>query len=159
MTYRIGQGYDVHPLVKGRRLVLGGETIPFESGLQGFSDADVVLHALGDALLGAVGLGDIGTHFPPGDPRWRDADSAELLQGIVEMTADAGYRVVNCDLTVIAEAPKLQRYVGRIRERISEILGVTPSEVSCKATTHEGLGSLGRGEGIAALAVVLVQQV
>ena len=158
MTYRIGQGYDVHPLVEGRRLVLGGEEIPFDRGLQGFSDADVVLHALGDALLGALGLGDIGKHFPPGDPRWRDADSANLLKKIVEMVAQNSFRVVNCDVTVIAEAPQLGPHAGRIRQRIGGLLGLSAAEVSLKATTHEGLGSLGRGEGIAALAVVLLEK-
>lgn len=158
MTYRIGQGYDVHPLVQDRRLVLGGVEIPFDRGLQGFSDADVVLHALGDALLGALALGDIGTHFPPGEARWRDADSAELLKAVVEMTSAQGYRVVNCDVTVIAEVPRLAPYADRIRDRIGEILGLERTGVSFKATTHERLGSLGRGEGIAALAVVLVEQ-
>ena len=158
MTYRIGQGYDVHPLVEGRRLVLGGEEIPFDRGLQGVSDADVVLHALGDALLGASGLGDIGTHFPPDDPRWKDADSVDLLERIVEMVVDLGFRVVNCDMTVIAEAPKLGPYSDSIRHRIGELLDLSHSEVSFKATTHERLGSLGRGEGIAALAVVLLER-
>lgn len=159
MTYRIGQGYDVHPLVEGRRLVLGGVEIPFDRGLEGFSDADVVLHALGDSLLGALGLGDIGTHFPPGDPRWQDADSAVLLKKIVEMISERSYRVVNCDLTVIAEAPKLEPHAERIRQRIGALLELSPSAVGLKATTHEGLGSLGRGEGIAALAVVLLERV
>ena len=156
MSFRIGQGYDVHPLVEGRRLVLGGVEIPFESGLRGHSDADVVLHALSDALLGAVGLGDIGTHFPPDDPRWHNADSAELLRHVVELVRGQGFEVVNCDLTVIAEAPKLGPYSDRICQRIGEILGISASVVSLKATTHEGLGSLGRGEGIAALAVALL---
>lgn len=159
MTYRIGQGYDVHPLVEGRRLVLGGVEIPFDRGLEGFSDADVVLHALGDSLLGALGLGDIGTHFPPGDPRWQDADSAVLLKKVVEMISERSYRVVNCDLTVIAEAPKLEPHAERIRQRIGALLALSPSAVGLKATTHEGLGSLGRGEGIAALAVVLLERV
>ncbi len=157
MTFRIGQGYDVHPLVEGRRLVLGGEEIPFERGLEGFSDADVVLHALGDALLGACGLGDLGTHFPPGDAQWRDADSADLLRLIVQEVHKVGFRVVNCDLTVIAEAPGLGPYKARIGRRISEILDIGESEVSLKATTHERLGSLGRGEGIACLAVALLR--
>ena len=112
MSFRIGQGYDVHPLVAGRRLVLGGEEIPFDLGLAGFSDADVVLHALGDALLGALGKGDIGSHFPPGDSRWQDADSVELLRTIFEMVRQEGYRVVNCDITVIAEAPTISTMTG-----------------------------------------------
>jgi 2-C-methyl-D-erythritol 2,4-cyclodiphosphate synthase len=158
MTFRIGQGYDVHPLVEGRRLVLGGEEIPFALGLDGFSDADVVLHALGDALLGAVGQGDIGSHFPPGEARWRDADSVELLRMIVDRVRDQGYRVVNCDITVIAEVPKLAPFSQAIRERIGGILGIPVADVSLKATTHEGLGTLGRGEGIAALAVALLEK-
>jgi 2-C-methyl-D-erythritol 2,4-cyclodiphosphate synthase len=157
MSFRIGQGYDVHPLVAGRRLILGGEEIPFDLGLAGFSDADVVLHALGDALLGALGQGDIGSHFPPGDSRWQDADSAELLRLVVEKVRQAGYRVVNCDITVIAEAPKLAPYSAQIRQRISQILETSVVNVSLKATTHEGLGTLGRGEGIAALAVALLE--
>lgn len=159
MSFRIGQGYDVHPLVAGRRLVLGGEEIPFDLGLAGFSDADVVLHALGDALLGALGKGDIGSHFPPGDSRWQDADSVELLRTIFEMVRQEGYRVVNCDITVIAEAPKLAPYSAQIRQRISQILETSAANVSLKATTHEGLGTLGRGEGIAALAVALLEGV
>lgn len=157
MTFRIGQGYDVHPLVEGRRLVLGGEEIPFALGLDGFSDADVVLHALGDALLGAAGQGDIGSHFPPGEARWQDADSVELLRMIFTMVREQGYRVVNCDITVIAEAPKLTPFSDQIRQRIGQILEMAVADVSLKATTHEGLGTLGRGEGIAALAIVLLQ--
>jgi 2-C-methyl-D-erythritol 2,4-cyclodiphosphate synthase len=158
MSYRIGQGYDVHAFVDGRPLMLGGVEIPFERGLEGFSDADVILHALTDALLGAVGLGDIGTHFPPGDSQWRDADSAELLKTVADMIAANGWRVVNCDVTVIAEAPRLAPFVERIRIRMAEILGLPVAAVSLKATTHERLGSLGRGEGIAALAVALLER-
>jgi 2-C-methyl-D-erythritol 2,4-cyclodiphosphate synthase len=157
MSFRIGQGYDVHPLVEGRRLILGGEEIPFDLGLDGFSDADVVLHALGDALLGAIGQGDIGSHFPPGEARWQDADSAELLRMVLEKVRERGYTIVNCDITVIAEAPKLAPYRDQIRQRISRILDIPTADVSLKATTHERLGTLGRGEGIAALAVVLLE--
>ena len=157
MRLRIGQGYDVHPLVEGRRLVLGGEEIPFALGLAGFSDADVVLHALGDALLGAVGQGDLGSHFPPGEARWQDADSVELLRMIFAMVRQRGYRVINCDITVIAEAPKLAPFSDQIRQRLGQILEIEVADVSLKATTHEGLGTLGRGEGIAALAIVLLQ--
>jgi 2-C-methyl-D-erythritol 2,4-cyclodiphosphate synthase len=153
---RVGQGYDVHRLVAGRRLVLGGEEIPFELGLEGHSDADVLLHALGDALLGAAGLGDLGSHFPPGEPAWKDADSSLLISRIVELVRARGFRVVNCDLTLIAEAPKLAPYRDRIRGRIAGLLGIGPGEVGLKATTHERLGALGRGEGMAALAVVLL---
>jgi len=156
VSFRVGQGYDVHRLVAGRRLVLGGESIPFDRGLDGHSDADVLLHALGDALLGAAGLPDIGSRFPPSEERWRDADSTALLRSIVETVRAAGFRVVNCDCTVIAEAPRLGPYRESIRRRIAELLGIEASAVGVKATTHEGLGSLGRGEGIAALAVVLL---
>lgn len=155
--FRIGQGYDIHRLVAGRPLVLGGEEIPFERGLDGHSDADVLLHALGDALLGAGGLGDLGTHFPPGDERWRGAASGDLLRRIVAMLRDAGWRCVNCDLTLIAEAPRLAPHGDSIRRRIAGLLGVAPEAVGLKATTNEGLGALGRGEGMAALAVVLVE--
>jgi len=153
---RIGQGYDVHRLAAGRRLVLGGEEIPFDRGLDGHSDADVLLHALGDALLGAAGLGDLGEHFPPGDDRFKDADSAGLVRTIVELVAARGLRVVNCDLTLIAEAPKLAPYRPAIRARVAALLGVGVAEVGLKATTNEGLGAIGRGEGMAAFAVVLL---
>ena len=156
MSFRIGQGYDVHRLVPGRRLVLGGEEIPFDRGLEGHSDADVLLHALGDALLGAAGLGDLGAWFPPGDPKWKDADSVDLLGRILERVRERGFRVVNCDLTLLAESPKLRPYVDRIRARIGACLGVPDTAVGLKATTHERLGAIGRGEGMAALAVVLL---
>lgn len=157
MRLRIGQGYDIHPLVAGRKLVLGGEEIAFDKGLGGWSDADVLLHALGDALLGAAGLGDLGAHFPPGTSEWQGASSVDLLRRIAEMVRAAGFAVVNCDIAVIAEAPKLAPHRERIRERIAGVLGVEPAAVGLKATTNEGLGALGRGEGIAALAVVLLQ--
>jgi 2-C-methyl-D-erythritol 2,4-cyclodiphosphate synthase len=156
MRLRVGQGYDAHRLVAGRRLVLGGEEIPFELGLDGHSDADVLVHALGDALLGAAGLGDLGEHFPPGDPRWKDASSVELLRDIVGRLAARGWRIVNCDLTLLAEAPKLSPYRGAIRSRIAALLGVSPEAVGLKATTNERLGAVGRGEGMAALAVALI---
>lgn len=157
MALRIGQGYDIHPLTAGRPLVLGGERIPFDRGLAGHSDADVLLHALGDALLGAAGLGDLGEHFPPTDARWRDADSCDLLRRIVERVQGAGWRVVNCDLTVVAEAPRLAPYREPIRRRVAGLLGVEVAAVGLKATTNERLGALGRGEGIAALAAVLLE--
>lgn len=153
---RVGQGYDVHPLVEGRKLVLGGLSIPYEKGLGGHSDADVLLHALGDALLGAAGLGDLGGHFPPEDPRWRDADSSGLLRRVVGELRDHGWDVISCDLTLIAEAPRLAPYREAIRERIAEILAIGVDAVGLKATTNEGLGALGRGEGMAALAVALI---
>ncbi len=154
--FRIGQGYDIHRLVAGRRLVLGGEEIPYERGLEGYSDADVLLHALGDALLGAASLGDLGAHFPPGDPRFKDASSVELLREIVERVEKAGFEVGNCDMTLLAEAPKLSPYRDRIRERVARVLKIEPDAVGLKATTNERLGSIGRSEGIAALAVVLL---
>lgn len=158
MDLRIGQGYDIHRLVPGRKLVLGGEEIPHPLGLDGHSDADVLLHALGDALLGAAGLGDLGVHFPPGDARFKDASSVDLLRRIVAMTAEAGFEVVNCDLTVVAEAPRLGPYRDRIRARIGAVIGVAADAVGLKATTNECLGAVGRGEGIAALAVVLLRR-
>ncbi len=158
MDLRVGQGYDIHPLVEGRRLVLGGEEIPFLRGLAGFSDADVLLHALGDALLGAAGLGDLGTHFPPGDPAWNDAASSDLVRRIVSLVAAAGFRVVNCDLTLIAEEPRLAPHRQSIQRRIADLLAIEPAAVGLKATTNERLGALGRGEGIAALAVVLLSR-
>ncbi len=156
MRLRVGQGYDVHRLVLGRKLVLGGEEIAFEKGLDGHSDADVLLHALGDALLGAAGLGDLGSYFPPGDPAWKDASSVRLLALIMERVRERGFRVVNCDLTLIAEAPKLAPHRDRIRARVGSLLAIAPDAVGLKATTNERLGAIGRGEGIAALAVVLL---
>ncbi len=156
MSYRIGQGYDVHRLVVGRRLVLGGVEIPHERGLEGHSDADVLLHALGDALLGAASLGDLGEHFPPGEERWRDASSLDLLARIVNMVGERGWRIVNCDLTLLAEQPKIAPYRDEMRRRIAGALGIPVDDVGLKATTNERLGALGRGEGIAALAVVLL---
>jgi 2-C-methyl-D-erythritol 2,4-cyclodiphosphate synthase len=158
MDLRVGQGYDVHRLIPGRRLVLGGEEIPFDRGLEGFSDADVLLHALGDAILGATGLGDLGTHFPPGDPQWQDADSVDLLERIRDLAKAEGFRVVNCDLTLVAEAPKIAPYGESIRRRIAGLLALDISAVGLKATTNEGLGAIGRGEGMAALAVTLVER-
>ena len=158
MRFRIGQGYDAHRLVEGRRLVLGGEVIPFDRGLDGFSDADVLLHALGDAILGAAGLGDLGSHFPPGDSRWQGADSRDLLRQILFLVGDEGFSVVNCDLTLIAEAPELAPYSSSIRRRLADLLEIEVAAVGLKATTNEGLGWLGRADGMAAFAVVLLEQ-
>jgi 2-C-methyl-D-erythritol 2,4-cyclodiphosphate synthase len=158
MEVRIGQGYDIHPFAEGRRLVLGGIEIPHRRGLEGHSDADVLLHALGDALLGAAALGDLGTHFPPSDPQWKGADSGDLLRRIVAEVKNEGWLVGNCDLTVIAEEPRLLPHRERIRSKIAALLGVAPGAVGLKATTNERLGALGRGEGIAALAVVLLRR-
>lgn len=153
---RIGTGYDIHRLVEGRKLVLGGVEIPFEKGLLGHSDSDVLTHAICDALLGAAALGDIGTHFPDNDPRWAGASSLEFLSRVVEMLTEKGYRVHNVDATVMAERPKLRPYVEAIRERLASVLQIDPDSVNIKAKTNEGLESVGRGEAIAAQAVVLL---
>lgn len=153
---RIGIGYDIHRLVEGRKLVLGGVEIPFEKGLLGHSDSDVLIHAICDALLGAAALGDIGTHFPDTDPRWTGVSSLELLARVVEMLADRGYRVANVDATVMAERPKLKPYVQAIRERLASALRVDVDLMSVKAKTSEGLDSVGRGEAIAAQAIALL---
>jgi len=158
MGMRIGQGYDAHRFAEGRPLILGGVEIPWHRGLDGYSDADVLLHALGDALLGAAGLADLGTHFPPGDERWRGADSGSLLRRIVVMVGEAGFAPVNCDLTLIGEEPKLAPHRQAMREKIAAHLGVEVDRVGLKATTNEGMGWIGRGEGLAALAVVLLEQ-
>lgn len=155
---RVGLGYDVHAFAVGRRLVLGGVEIPSERGLLGHSDADVVLHALGDALLGAAALRDLGDLFPPSDAAWRDADSFELLRTIVGKVHEVGFEVVNCDLVVIAEAPKIAPHRERMRGRIALALGVETARVGLKATTNERLGFVGREEGIAAMATVLLSR-
>ncbi len=156
---RIGQGFDVHALVPGRKLIVGGVEIPFGHGLLGHSDADVLLHAVTDALLGAAGLGDIGRHFPDRDPRYRDADSRRLLRETARLVAAAGFRAVNVDATVIARAPRLAPHVAAMAANIAADLGIAPGDVNIKAKTTEGLGFTGRGEGIAAQAVALVERV
>jgi 2-C-methyl-D-erythritol 2,4-cyclodiphosphate synthase len=156
---RTGIGYDIHPFEPGRPLMLGGVLIPHEAGLAGHSDADVLAHALIDALLGAAALGDIGGHFPPGDDRYRDADSLELLRSVVAVVAGAGYRVVNVDATVIAQAPQLSPHVEAIRSALAGVLGIETNAVSVKATTADRLGAVGRGEGIAALATALLDSI
>jgi 2-C-methyl-D-erythritol 2,4-cyclodiphosphate synthase len=153
---RIGIGYDVHRLVEGRKLVLGGVEIPFEKGLLGHSDSDVLTHAICDALLGAVGLGDIGTHFPDSDPRWSGASSLDFLARVVELVTEKGYRVANVDATVVAERPKLMPYVQSIRERLASALQIDVDQVNLKAKTNEGLESVGRGDAMAAQAVALL---
>ena len=155
---RIGIGIDFHRLVSGRKLILGGVEIPFELGLEGHSDADVLLHAICDALLGAAALGDIGHHFPPGDAAYKDISSLELLSRVRELLAQAGYLALQLDSVVIAEAPRLAPYIGEMRGRIATTLGLPVGAVSVKATTCEGLGPLGRREGIAAWAVALIWQ-
>jgi 2-C-methyl-D-erythritol 2,4-cyclodiphosphate synthase len=154
---RIGNGFDVHALVTGRRLVLGGVVIPHERGLDGHSDADVLLHAVCDAMLGALALGDIGVHFPDSDARWKDADSRVLLRHVASLAAARGYRVGNLDVTLIAQAPKVAPYVAAMRANLAADLGCEEDDVSVKATTTERLGFAGRGEGIAAMASVLLR--
>lgn len=157
MGMRIGHGYDVHRLAKGRRLILGGTVIPYEKGLLGHSDADVLAHAAADALLGAAALGDIGALFPDSDPQYRGADSLWLLSQVADRVRQAGYAVSNLDATVLAQAPKLAPYIQQMRERLAAACGVEPGQVSVKATTEEGLGFTGTGEGIAAHAVCLLE--
>jgi 2-C-methyl-D-erythritol 2,4-cyclodiphosphate synthase len=156
MDVRIGNGFDVHALVEGRALVIGGVTIPHACGLQGHSDADVLLHALADAILGALALGDLGHHFPSDDPRWKDADSRQLLRRVMAQASAQGYAIANADTTVVAEAPKLAPHIAAMRANIAADLACDVARVSVKATTTERLGFTGRGEGIAALATVLL---
>jgi len=155
---RAGIGYDVHRLVSGRALILGGVAIPFDQGLSGHSDADVVVHAIMDALLGAAGLKDIGTHFPDGDPAYRDISSMILLERVAGMLAAHSFTVCNVDATIIAERPKLAPYIDSMRVNLSEILKIDINRVMVKATTNEGMGCIGRGEGIAALAVASIEE-
>ncbi|MBQ5777514.1 MAG: 2-C-methyl-D-erythritol 2,4-cyclodiphosphate synthase [Oscillospiraceae bacterium] len=153
---RIGHGYDVHKLTSGRKLILGGVDIPYDKGLLGHSDADVLLHAISDALLGAAALGDIGKHFPPDDERFRDADSLLLLAHVGKLVKESGYTVSNIDSTVLAQRPKLAPHIEKMRENIARALELDVSAVSVKATTEEGLGFTGSGDGIAAHAVALI---
>jgi len=153
---RVGNGFDVHALVPGRRLVLGGVAIPFDRGLDGHSDADVLLHAVCDAILGALGAGDLGAHFPDTDPTYKDANSRALLRRVWERARAAGYSLGNLDVTVIAQAPKLAPHVPAMVANIASDLGAAPEQISVKATTTERLGFAGRGEGIASLATVLL---
>ena len=154
---RIGQGFDVHVLVKGRKLIIGGVTIPFEKGLAGHSDADVLIHAVCDALLGAVALGDIGRHFPDTDPRYKGADSRALLREVGKKIRDAGFSIANLDATIIAEAPKLAPHIPAMVANLAADLGLRTDQVNVKAKTAEKLGAIGRGEGIAAEAIVLLE--
>ena len=156
---RIGFGYDVHRLVEGRKLVLGGVEIPFEKGLEGHSDADVLLHAICDGLLGAMGEGDIGRHFPNTDPRYKDISSLKLLQAVALKMADLNFEAGNVDSTVVAERPRIAPYIPQMVQKIAQIMKVCFRQVNVKATTPEGLGSIGEGRGIAAYAVVLIKQV
>ena len=156
MMFRIGQGYDVHRLAANRRLVLGGVVIPWDRGLDGHSDADVLVHAVIDSLLGALALGDIGAHFPDSDPAYKDIDSLRLLRHTARLIGERGYRVGNLDATVIAQAPKLAPHIPAMRRQIADALGISLEQVSVKATTEEHLGFTGRGEGMAAQAVCLL---
>lgn len=158
MSLRVGMGYDIHRIAAGRPLVLGGVRFESDWGLDGHSDADVLLHAIGDALLGAAGLGDLGTHFPPGDPKWKDASSVELLRRIAGLLKGAGAAIENVDAMLVAEAPRLAPHRAAMCANIADALGISADRVSVKATTNEQLGALGRREGIAATAVALVSR-
>ncbi len=151
---RVGLGYDCHRFEKSRPLVLGGVRIEYELGLAGHSDADAVLHAITDAILGAIAAGDIGEHFPNTDPQWAGADSAVFVKYAVKLAAEQGSSVGNCDVTVLAQQPNLSAYKDKMKQRIAELLGVGADAVSIKAKTHENMGALGRGEGLAAMAIV-----
>jgi len=156
---RVGIGFDAHPLTSGRRLVLGGIDIPFDKGLSGWSDADVLTHAIMDALLGAAALGDIGSHFPPGEPQYKDISSLVLLERVRDELAEQGWRVNNIDATIVAEQPKLRDFIDGMRHQLSQTLGIALSQVSVKASTSNGLGFVGREEGMAAYAVALLEAV
>ncbi|MGD7046422.1 2-C-methyl-D-erythritol 2,4-cyclodiphosphate synthase [Jeotgalibacillus proteolyticus] len=155
--FRIGQGYDVHQLTEGRPLILGGVTIPHEKGLLGHSDADVLLHVVADAALGAIGAGDIGKHFPDTDPAFKGADSAKLLKHVWDLVKKEGYHLANIDCTIIAQRPKMAPHIEEMRERIAGLLEASKEQVNVKATTTEKLGFAGREEGIAAQATILIQ--
>jgi 2-C-methyl-D-erythritol 2,4-cyclodiphosphate synthase len=155
---RIGQGFDVHQLVPERDLILGGVKVPYELGLLGHSDADVLVHAIMDALLGAIGAGDIGVHFPDHDPAYAGADSLRLLKQVLRLVTEAGYKIGNIDATIIAQRPKLAGFIPDMRQKIALVIGTDAKVVNIKATTTEKLGFTGRGEGIAAMAVVLLEE-
>ena len=157
MNTRVGIGYDIHRLVENRKLVLGGEKIDFHLGLQGHSDADALTHAICDALLGAAGLGDIGRHFPDNDPVFKDIFSQELLRQVVEMLHQKGFRVVNVDATIIAEAPKLAPYMGKIAQNLAGTMNLSVDRVNIKAKTHEKVDAIGQGEAIAVHAVAMIE--
>ncbi len=153
---RVGIGYDIHPLVAGIPCVIGGVEIPYVKGLKGYSDGDVLLHAICDAHLGAVGAGDIGHHFSEGDPRWEGVSSLKLLEIVSKLLSSKGYRTINCDCVVIAEAPRISPYLEEMKKKISRALSMRPEDINVKGTTHDRIGSLGRGEGIVAQAVCLI---
>jgi len=156
MRLRVGQGFDFHPMRPGRALKLGGVTIPHDAGLDGHSDADVAAHALANAILGALGEGDLGRHFPDSDPRYKNADSLALLAEVGKLASGRGWRLVNADLTIFVQRPRLAPYVDTMRERMAAALGAETAMLNVKASSPEGLGALGRGEGMAAAAVVLL---
>ena len=158
MNIRIGNGYDIHRLQEGRKLILGGVDIPHTMGLLGHSDADALTHAIMDAMLGALSLGDIGLYFPPSDPQWAGSDSQVLLTQVHQLVRDRGWHISNIDSVIIAERPKLKPHIQTMRDRLANTLAIQPDQVGIKATTHEKLGPLGREEGIAAYAVALLQQ-
>ncbi|NJL48893.1 MAG: 2-C-methyl-D-erythritol 2,4-cyclodiphosphate synthase [Leptolyngbyaceae cyanobacterium SM2_5_2] len=158
MALRIGNGYDIHRLVAGRPLILGGVTIPYDRGLDGHSDADVLTHAIMDAMLGALSLGDIGLYFPPGDPHVGRADSLKLLAQVKELVEGKGWAVGNIDSVIVAEQPKLKPHIQAMRSRLAEVLAIAPDQVGVKATTNEALGPVGRQEGIAVYAVALLTE-
>ncbi|HUA32125.1 MAG TPA: 2-C-methyl-D-erythritol 2,4-cyclodiphosphate synthase [Candidatus Binataceae bacterium] len=157
MRYRVGQGFDFHPLEAGRKLVLGGVEIAHEKGLRGHSDADVAAHALSNAILGAIGEGDLGRHFPDNDPRYAGADSIRLLREVWQLAASRGWRLVNADLTIVAQAPKLKPYLDEMRTRLAAALGVDQTSLNIKASSPESLGALGRGDGMASAAIVMLE--
>lgn len=159
MNFRVGIGYDVHPFADGRKLILGGVEIPGTRGLKGHSDADVLLHSITDAILGAAALGDIGSHFPDTDPKFENADSYLLLTEVVQLVRGKGFEIGNVDSTIIAEQPKMQPYISGMQNRIAEALGCSVSNVSVKATTNEKMGALGRIEGIAVYSVALINRI
>jgi 2-C-methyl-D-erythritol 2,4-cyclodiphosphate synthase len=156
MRFRIGQGFDFHPLEAGRKLVLGGVEVAHHAGLKGHSDADVAAHALANAILGAIGEGDLGRRFPDSDPRYKGADSVKLLSEIWQMAAERGWRMVNADLTIFAQQPRLAPHLETMRERLAKAVGAEPAQLNVKAASPEGLGALGRGEGMAAAAIALL---
>lgn len=157
MKIRIGNGYDIHRLVSDRPLIIGGVTIPHELGLLGHSDADVLTHAIMDALLGALSLGDIGHYFPPGDPQWAGADSIQLLTQVHQLIQNKGWQISNLDTVIVAERPKIKPHIAAMRDRLATTLNLEPDQVGIKATTNEKLGPVGREEGIAAYAVALLE--
>ncbi|TVP64620.1 MAG: 2-C-methyl-D-erythritol 2,4-cyclodiphosphate synthase [Leptolyngbya sp. LCM1.Bin17] len=158
MSFRIGNGYDIHRLVPGRPLILGGVTIPHHLGLDGHSDADVLTHAIMDAMLGALSLGDIGLYFPPGDPQWAGADSLKLLAQVNGLIQARGWQVSNIDSVIVAEQPKMKPHIQAMRSRLADVLAVEPDQVGVKATTNETLGPTGRQEGIAVYAIALLSK-